>query len=72
MEIRILGPLAVLDDGRPVQLPGPRQRALLACLLLRRGEPVSADQLIDEVWGNKRPADAAKALHVQGVTPEKN
>jgi hypothetical protein len=51
VEFRILGPLEVLDDGRPVALPGGRGRALLALLILHAGEVVSADRLIDELWG---------------------
>jgi DNA-binding SARP family transcriptional activator len=46
MEFRILGPLEVEDEGRAVELGGARQRALLAILLLHRGEVVSADRLV--------------------------
>ena len=62
MEFRILGPLEVLDDGRALELGGARQRALLAILLLHRGEIVSADRLIDELYGGAVPATAAKSL----------
>ena len=62
MEFRILGPLEVLDDGRPLDLGGARQRALLAILLLHRGEIVSADRLIEELYGTTAPATAAKSL----------
>jgi len=41
---------------------GPRQRALLAILLLHRGEAVSSDRLIDELSGERPPATAAKTL----------
>ena len=51
MEFQILGPLEVLDDGRPVALPGGHGRALLALLILHAGEVVSADRLIDEITG---------------------
>ena len=47
MEFRILGPLEVLDGGRPLDLGGARQRALLAILLLHRGEVLSTDRLIE-------------------------
>ena len=43
-------------------LGGPKQRALLAILLLRRGEAVSSDRLIDQLWGERPPATAAKTL----------
>ena len=63
-EFRILGPLAVRNESGGIDLGGHRQRALLALLLLRRGEPVSADRLIDELWGGSPPAGAAKTLQV--------
>ena len=43
-------------------LGGPKQRALLAILLLRRGEVVSSDRLIDQLWGEQPPVTAAKTL----------
>jgi YVTN family beta-propeller protein len=62
LEFRILGPLEVVDGERPLGLGGPRQRGLLAILVLRRGEAVSSDRLIDELWGERPPATAAKTL----------
>ncbi|HEX3212758.1 MAG TPA: BTAD domain-containing putative transcriptional regulator, partial [Actinomycetota bacterium] len=62
MEFRILGPLEVFDDGRPVALPGGRGRALLALLILHAGEVISADRLIDELWGGSPPPTATTAL----------
>jgi DNA-binding SARP family transcriptional activator/ABC-type branched-subunit amino acid transport system substrate-binding protein len=61
-EFRILGPLEVLDDGRRVEIAGRKQRALLAVLLLHANEVVSVDTLIDELWGERPPATAAKTL----------
>ena len=58
----MLGPLEVVDAERPVALGGPKQRALLAILLLGRGEVVSSDRLIDQLWGERPPATAAKTL----------
>ena len=55
MEFRILGPTEVLDGGRWVLLPSGRGRALLAVLALHAGDPVSADRLIDELWGENPP-----------------
>jgi DNA-binding SARP family transcriptional activator len=62
MEFRILGPLEVVDDGRPVPLDRRRMRALLAFLLLHANELVSADRLIDEVWGPEPPKTAGASL----------
>jgi YVTN family beta-propeller protein len=59
---RILGPLEVVDDGRPISLGGPKQRGVLAILLLHRGEVVSSDRLVDQLWGERPPATAAKTL----------
>jgi DNA-binding SARP family transcriptional activator len=62
MDFRILGPLAVRDRGRPIELRRPKHRALLAILLLRAGETVSSDALIDELWGETPPRTARAAL----------
>jgi DNA-binding SARP family transcriptional activator/ABC-type branched-subunit amino acid transport system substrate-binding protein len=62
VHFRILGPLEVTDEGRRVELGGRKQRALLAILLLHANEVVSADTLIDELWGETPPATAAKTL----------
>ena len=64
MEFRVLGPLLVIDRGTPVGLTARRQRALLAALLLRRGQPLSRDELIDAVWGGDPPASAANVLRL--------
>ena len=68
-EFRILGPLEVLLDGRPVPLTRPKQRALLLALLLRANEVVSVDSLVDALWGERPPATALVALqgHVSQV-----
>ena len=62
MEFRVLGPLEVVDHDGPVALGAPKQRALLAVLLLHRGKPVSSDRLIDEIWGEQPPASANKIV----------
>jgi DNA-binding SARP family transcriptional activator len=62
VEFRILGPLEVVEEGRPLTLGGPRQRALLALLLSRANEVVSSDRLIDELWGAQPPRTATNAL----------
>src|SRR5918992_2152545 len=65
MEFRILGPLEVLDEGRAITLAGSRQRALLALLLLHANETLSTDRLIDELWGERPPGNAAKTVQMQ-------
>jgi DNA-binding SARP family transcriptional activator len=56
VEFRILGPLEVLDaHGQRLVVGGPKQRALLAVLLLYAGEVVPVGQLIDELWGEEPP-----------------
>jgi DNA-binding SARP family transcriptional activator len=55
MEFRLLGPLEVRDRGRPLALGGPKQRGVLAMLLLRPNEVVSTDRVIDELWGDRPP-----------------
>jgi DNA-binding SARP family transcriptional activator len=64
MDFRILGPLEALDQGQAIRLGGEKQRALLAALLLHANEMLSLDQLIDELWGDRPPATAAKAVQV--------
>ena len=65
MQFRIPGPLEVYSQSHPVPLRGPRQRALLAILLLHAGEVVSTERLIDLLWGERAPEGARKALSVR-------
>jgi DNA-binding SARP family transcriptional activator len=65
VEFRILGPLEVSREGRPVHIGGAKERALLVILLLQVGRPVSVDRLIDELWGNSPPATARKSVQVR-------
>jgi YVTN family beta-propeller protein len=62
MDYRILGPLEVCDGDRRLELGGEKQRALLALLLLHSGEVVQVDRLIDDLWGERPPPGAPKAL----------
>jgi DNA-binding SARP family transcriptional activator/predicted negative regulator of RcsB-dependent stress response len=55
MQFRILGPLEVRSEGRALPLGGPKQRALLAYLLLHANEVVATDTLVDELWGERPP-----------------
>jgi len=64
MEFRILGPLEVLAEHGPLPLGGPKQRALLAVLLVEANRVVSSDRLIDALWEEEPPETAAKALQL--------
>jgi DNA-binding SARP family transcriptional activator len=65
MQFRILGPLELACDGKPLPLGGASQRALLALLLLHANEVVSSDRLIDELWTGTPPASGVTALQVR-------
>jgi DNA-binding SARP family transcriptional activator len=56
VEFRILGSLEVERGGIPVALGGTHQRSLLVLLLLHANEPMSADRLVLELWGEPTPA----------------
>jgi DNA-binding SARP family transcriptional activator/streptogramin lyase len=64
VEFRVLGPLEVCTDDGPLPLGGAKQRALLAILLLRRGESVSSGRLVDDLWGERPPATAVQTVQV--------
>jgi predicted ATPase len=60
----VLGPLAVVDDGNELTLGAPKQRALLATLLLHGGRTVPRARLIDTLWGDHPPESAVGALQL--------
>ena len=62
--VEVLGPVEAWVDGRQVALGGQRPRALLAVLALMRGQVVSSERLIDEVWGEDPPARARDSLQM--------
>jgi DNA-binding SARP family transcriptional activator len=62
VDFLILGPVEALDEGRAVRLPVGKPQTLLRVLLLNRNRVVSAEALIDELWGDDPPETAAKAL----------
>ena len=63
MDFGLLGPLIVRDGTRQVAVSAPRQRVLLAALLLSAGRVVSLDALADMLWEGQPPAGARGALH---------
>jgi DNA-binding SARP family transcriptional activator/pimeloyl-ACP methyl ester carboxylesterase len=60
MEFSILGPVEVTVNGRPLELSGPRARAVLATLIVQANHVIAAEQLVDELWPGQ-PADKALA-----------
>lgn len=60
----MLGALEVLADGRPLELGPPRQRAVLAVLLLNANQVVTTDRLAEELWPGDVPKTASKAIQV--------
>jgi predicted ATPase/DNA-binding SARP family transcriptional activator len=61
-EVRLLGPVQVVQAGREVGLGGPRPRAVLALLVLEAGRVVPAGRLIEDLWRGSPPPGAAKTL----------
>ncbi|MDX6407209.1 MAG: hypothetical protein QOE13_280 [Gaiellaceae bacterium] len=62
MEFRILGPLEVVKDGRPVLIRRGKEQALLVYLLLHANELVPSSRLIDALWDERPPPTASKIL----------
>jgi SARP family transcriptional regulator, regulator of embCAB operon len=60
----LLGPLQMSVDGAAVPVGTPKQRAILAALLMNRNRPVAADSLINAVWGENPPSEARRNIHV--------
>ncbi|WP_308165087.1 BTAD domain-containing putative transcriptional regulator [Nocardia noduli] len=64
VQIGILGPFEVrTDDGALADVPGARLRGLLVALALEPGHAVPRTTLIDWIWGESPPVEAANALH---------
>lgn len=59
----VLGPVQMTIDGVAVNLGSPKQRAVLATLLINRNRAVSKDTLITDTWQNRPPANPAASLH---------
>lgn len=62
MDFRILGPLEVVNEGRPVSIRRGKEQALFAYLLLHANEVVRSDRLIDALWDGRPPPTASKIL----------
>jgi DNA-binding SARP family transcriptional activator len=64
LTLEVLGRVSVRHDGVEQDLRGRRERAVLAVLVAQRGRVVSAERLIDEVWGEHPPESARASLQV--------
>jgi predicted ATPase/DNA-binding SARP family transcriptional activator len=62
VEFRVLGSLEVVAGGQPLDLGTPRQRTLLALLLVQAGGVVSSDRLVEDLWDGDPPATARHTL----------
>src|SRR5215468_12758791 len=62
LEFCVLGPVEVCEGGRKLPLGGPKQRALLAVLILNAGTVVSTARLIDDLWGDAPPPAASHTI----------
>jgi WD40 repeat protein/DNA-binding SARP family transcriptional activator/class 3 adenylate cyclase len=62
MRFCVLGPLEVDAGGGPIPLGGPKQRAVLAHLIIRANQLVPADTLVDGIWGDEPPERARNVL----------
>lgn len=63
MRVAVLGAVEVVDDGVQIDVGTPKQRAILAALVLYRPRPVSVDVLVDLVWGEDPPPAPLSSLH---------
>ena len=63
LRVEVLGPLRLVVDGAPVEVPGPKRRAVLALLALAEGRTVPVDHLVDALWPSDAPESGRQALH---------
>src|SRR6266487_3916879 len=72
MRVGVLGPLEISEDGRLFSITSAKQRDLIALLALNAGNVVSADVLIEGLWGEGAGGDALNALrhHVSRLRKE--
>ena len=59
----VLGPLRLTIDDKPIDVPGPKRRAVLAMLAMASGRVVTADHLVDALWPTSPPESGRAALH---------
>jgi len=62
VELHALGPVEALVAGRPVGLGAPKQRALLALLVSRAGQPVAVEVMLEALWAGSPPPSVRTSL----------
>ena len=62
VDLLVLGPVEVRNQGEPVSIGGPKQRSILALLVAEAGHPVSVDRIIDDVYGEDAPEGARRSV----------
>ncbi|MFB7123993.1 AfsR/SARP family transcriptional regulator [Kitasatospora xanthocidica] len=62
LRFQVLGPVQAWLDGKPLSLGSPQQQAVLTTLLLHSGRPVTTQDLVNALWGERPPAQAVAAL----------
>jgi DNA-binding SARP family transcriptional activator len=63
VRVEVLGPLRLVVDGTPIDVPGPKRRAVLALLALAEGKTVTVDYLLYALWPSEVPESGRQALH---------
>lgn len=72
MDIRLLGPIEVVIESRPVDIGPTQARASLVALALSVGRSVSVERLIDTLWSDDPPLSPRKSIQKQVSTLRKN
>ncbi|HET6705771.1 AfsR/SARP family transcriptional regulator [Amycolatopsis sp.] len=73
MEIRLLGPLEIRDNsGATTRITSARQRVIFAALAMQPGQVVSAESLVDCLWGDEPPVTARETVHSHVTRLRKN
>ena len=62
VDLLVLGPVEVRNQGEPMSIGGPKQRSILALLVAEAGHPVSVDRIIDDVYGDDAPEGARRSV----------
>jgi hypothetical protein len=70
VRIALLGPVELSQDGRRIRLNGSKQLALLALLALNADRLLSADHIVDALWGDDEPGDPIKEPVQRRPTPQ--